>query len=291
MEEELLDRASRRADQAEVFRVSSRSTPVSFEANRLKSIETRDSSRRGHPHPEGAAAWACPPPPATPNRRACSPGRWRRCRTAPWPPWSCRARSSTPASPCTTRPTADLPVEVMVELGRELVDRMQQKWTDVQWDCRVSRMVATHRLINSRGCSAEYTSSSFSVSIEGTLVQDTDMLFVHDGPEAVRPHHRHLLPGADPGPAPGVGQGACSRPHRRRAGHLHAAGRGGRPPRAAAGGVQRQGHPAGRVAPGGQAGGGDGRPLRQHLGRPPRCRTSPAAACATTRASPAGAFP
>ena len=179
MEEELLDRAARQADQAEVFRVSSRSTPVSFEANRLKSIDTRDSSavgirilkngrigissETGAPAPEGLLSRALETLPYGPLAAMDLPGA-----------------QEYPNVPVYDEATAALPVEAMVELGRELVERMQGKWTDVQWDCHVSRMIATHRLINSRGCSAEYASSSFSVSIEGALVQDTDMLFVHD---------------------------------------------------------------------------------------------------------------
>ena len=179
MEEELLDRASRAADQAEVFRVSSRSTPVSFEANRLKSIETRDSSAVGirilKGGRVGVSAATGPTAPQGLLTRAleCLPYGPLAAMDLPGP-------QQYPNVPVYDEATAALPVEAMVELGRELVDRMQQKWTDVQWDCRVSRMIATHRLVNSRGCSAEYASSSFSVSIEGTLVQGTDMLFVHD---------------------------------------------------------------------------------------------------------------
>ncbi len=41
--EEILDIARRHADSAEVFRVTSVRTPVQFEANRLKQIQTKES--------------------------------------------------------------------------------------------------------------------------------------------------------------------------------------------------------------------------------------------------------
>ena len=44
MLEDLLSKAQTLADQTEIFQVSSRSTPVSFEANRLKSVDDRDSN-------------------------------------------------------------------------------------------------------------------------------------------------------------------------------------------------------------------------------------------------------
>ena len=44
LEEEVLALAQKHADQAEVFFVSSRSIPVSYEGNRLKSVDTRESS-------------------------------------------------------------------------------------------------------------------------------------------------------------------------------------------------------------------------------------------------------
>ena len=42
--QEALEKAKQRADQAEVYRVERRETPVSFEANRLKMLETKESS-------------------------------------------------------------------------------------------------------------------------------------------------------------------------------------------------------------------------------------------------------
>ena len=42
--QEALEKAKQRADQAEVYRVQRRETPVSFEANRLKMLETKESS-------------------------------------------------------------------------------------------------------------------------------------------------------------------------------------------------------------------------------------------------------
>ena len=44
LEEEVLALAQRHADQVEVYSVSSRSIPVSYEGNRLKSVDTRESS-------------------------------------------------------------------------------------------------------------------------------------------------------------------------------------------------------------------------------------------------------
>ena len=42
--EEILNRASKVADEAEVFMVSSEETPVEFETNRLKHIQTKQST-------------------------------------------------------------------------------------------------------------------------------------------------------------------------------------------------------------------------------------------------------
>ena len=43
MEEEVLELASKTADQAEVYAITSETTLVSFEANRLKSLQTRET--------------------------------------------------------------------------------------------------------------------------------------------------------------------------------------------------------------------------------------------------------
>ena len=43
------------------------------------------------------------------------------------------------------------------------------------------------RVINSRGGQAEYRKSAFGLGVSGTLVRDTDMLFVGEGQESCRP--------------------------------------------------------------------------------------------------------
>ena len=106
---------------------------MSFEANRLKSIETRDSSAVGIRILKGGRVGvsAATGDPELVGLLA------RALETLPYGPIAAMdlpGAQEYPNVPVYDAATAELPVEAMVELGRELVERMQQKWTDVQWD-------------------------------------------------------------------------------------------------------------------------------------------------------------
>ena len=186
MLEELLAKALKQSDQAEVFQVASLSTPISFEANRLKSVDARDSSgvalriikdgRIGFSSTtdmgdmEGLVA------------RAVEMLPFGAKASMDFPP-----ASEYPDVPTFDQATSDLKSEVMVEVGSKLIDKMHADWPDIVWSAGVSKSVSTTRLLNSHGCHAEETTSAIGIGMEGTLVKDTDMLFVWEGQSTCHP--------------------------------------------------------------------------------------------------------
>ena len=54
-------------------------------------------------------------------------------------------------------------------------------------DATVSKSTSTVTILNSRGAHVSYTKSVFSISAHGTLVKDTDMLFVSDSAASCHP--------------------------------------------------------------------------------------------------------
>ena len=80
-----------------------------------------------------------------------------------------------------------VPIEEMIKLGEELIATIKGHTPDIVCEAEVTRTVASVRIINSRGGQANYKKSFFSLSIEGSLVRDTDMLFVGDSETSCHP--------------------------------------------------------------------------------------------------------
>ena len=184
--EALLKKAKGQADQAEVFWITSRDTPITLEANRLKNIETRESTGIGLRILKEKRIGL-----SSTSRLSDTDGLMARALEAlSFGPEA--AMELPPAQPYSDVPiydpeTAELTIEAIADLGQGLVDTMHQRWPDVLWDCHLQRTVATQRILNSQGCSAEYTGSILSLFVEGTLVRDTDMLFVMEGQSSCHP--------------------------------------------------------------------------------------------------------
>ena len=83
--------------------------------------------------------------------------------------------------------TESMSLEDMVNLGQATIDRLTERRSELLFDANVSKGLTTVSILNSRGGYATYTKSPFSVSVHGTIVKDTDMLFVSDGKSSCHP--------------------------------------------------------------------------------------------------------
>ena len=178
--EALLERASRVSDAAEVFHLRHWDEPVIFEANRLKLVESRESSgvalRLIKDGKIGFASTSDFRDPARLVDKAVEMG-----------PFGPDARLEFPshrdfsAVDVYDEETASTPLEEMAELGQAAIDRLVRHSPDINCDGTVAKGVTTVTVLNSRGGASSYTKSVFSVFLHGTVVKDTDMLLVSDG--------------------------------------------------------------------------------------------------------------
>lgn len=184
--EDLLERAKKLAGEAEVFSVSGRETEASFEASRLKHLETRES--------QGVALRLIK------NGRlgfsaTSKPGGEKEVldmalETAPL---GAEAKFEFPKlGTCPEvlvyNPEVEkISEEKLAELGQELIDKVREHEPELVCEGAVSKGISQVRILNSKGEKAEYQKSFFSLGLEGILVQDTDMLFVGDGESSCQP--------------------------------------------------------------------------------------------------------
>jgi len=183
--ENILAQAKKVAEAAEVFMVAAETTPVQFEANRLKHIQSKQST--------------------TVALRIIRQGRVGYAVTTTLDSQSLvdmaveTAQFGTPARFEFPSPVSYPDVEVfdpdiervslaeMVSLGEELIAAVTSHTQDIVCEAQVSRSLVSVRTINSRGGQASYRSGIFSLDVEGTLIRDTDMLFVGDGQSSGHP--------------------------------------------------------------------------------------------------------
>ncbi|MBI4311399.1 MAG: TldD/PmbA family protein [Chloroflexi bacterium] len=179
MLQEVLERALKVAEQAEVYCVSSVETPAHFEANHLKRLETIES--------QGIAL------------RIVRNGRIGFASTTNLSDLQGLVNRAVEVSSFGAESRLDLPGKMdypevpvydpdavhvtgddLAQLGQGLIDALRAENPDVLCEGTASKTVSTTTILNSKGCSLTYTQSNFEVSLEGTVVEGTDMLFVYD---------------------------------------------------------------------------------------------------------------
>ena len=175
--EELLRLALKQAEQAEVYRVSRRETPVSFEANRLKMLETKEMS---------GVALRLVKNGRTGFSATNDPGDVQGLveRAVELSTFGAVAKFSLPG-PATYAPlrvydpaTEQVTVEAMVATGQRMIDAILKVNRELVCEAGVTKSETSFEISNSNGAHATGKRTGYSLGLHGTLVRGTDMLFV-----------------------------------------------------------------------------------------------------------------
>lgn len=183
--ESVLKKASAAAETAEVYLVSGENTPVRFEANRLKSIRSRQSHsvalrifRNGR---TGFAASNLLEDIDSLVSAAVETSQFGAEVDFDLPSAGhyLNVQTFDAAVP-------DVPLENMIKSGEELIARLVNADARLNCECSISKDFASVIIANSRGLRAGYRKTTYDVSLEGTLVNGSDMLFIGDGLSSCR---------------------------------------------------------------------------------------------------------
>jgi len=184
--EQILAQAKRVAEEAEAFMVSSEETPVQFEANRLKYIQSKQSSYMALRIIRGGKVGY-----ATTTELGDSQNLVNAAvETAQF---GTTAKFEFPS--LTFYPEVEVfdpevesvSVEEMIRLGEELIATVRGHTPDIVCEAGVTKDTISVHIINSRGGQANYRQSIFSLGIEGHLIRNTDMLFVGESESSCHP--------------------------------------------------------------------------------------------------------
>ncbi len=174
------------AQQAEVFRLESEETPVRFEANRLKELNTRQSSGVAlRVIVDGRIGFASSTRPGDVDDVVAAA-----METAPFGPEAhldFPGPSEAPGVEAYDPATERIAVDDMVHAGQSLIDAVRAAEPELLCDASVRRSSQTITLANSNGGQFTYRGSLFMAWVNGTLIRGTDMLFVGDGDASCRP--------------------------------------------------------------------------------------------------------
>jgi PmbA protein len=175
--EQLLELSARAGvEAAEVFQTRSLSWPVFFEANRLKQLESAQSEgtalrlwRDGRPGL--AVAYGAFEPAALVERSLV-------LSELNEPEIIQLSEASKIFYPDLGE---TVPVEQLVEWGRQAITRIREAYPDVLCGAELECEAETIRLINSRGLDCGYTDTTLSCSLSAEWVRGDDFLSVFDG--------------------------------------------------------------------------------------------------------------
>ncbi len=184
--EDILERARKFAEQAEVYEVSHEETPVSFESNRLKQVQSRQSHWVALRLVLNGRVGS-----STANDASDVKGLVDKAvEVAQFGP---QARFELPGLQAYQNvrvfdgETNKVTLDEMVELGQSLIDATTAHTKDLLCSARVSRSTTSLSITNSRGGQAKYRKTTFGLGVYGTLINGTDMLFVGDGENSCHP--------------------------------------------------------------------------------------------------------
>ena len=179
MEEQVLALAKGVAQEAEVFSIASRETPVSFEANRLKELQTKEVRglalrvvANGRVGLASSTRWGNPADLLTSAMNMAHYGAEAR--------FELPAHHQLPTVRVYDPAIEGLSVEQLVAMGQRMVDRVRSSDAAILCDAGVRATVSTVRILNSRGADRTIHKSVLSGSLHGNLVRGTDMLDVYE---------------------------------------------------------------------------------------------------------------
>jgi len=184
--EDILAQAKMVAEEAEVFMVSSEQTPVQFEANRLKQIQSKQSTsvalrivRQGK---IGYSASTRLDDSQDLVNMAVETAQFGMPARFEFP-----SPASYPEIEVLDPDIESVSINDMIKLGEELIAPVTSHTPDILCEAQVTKSLVSVHIINSRGGQANYRITIFSLGVEGSLIRDTDMLFVGESQSSCHP--------------------------------------------------------------------------------------------------------
>lgn len=175
----MLTKVMRQAQQAELFEIESEATKVGFEANEMKSFEVEETKGTAvRVLVEGRLGFAASSNPEATDELITNALESARHGAAldlafPAPQPGPQVQVYDPA-------LAELPIERLIEIGREVIAIILEAAPDATVNVDLERRVRRTTLRNSRGAEVTVEKAPFSVSVVVQRVRGDDVLIIFD---------------------------------------------------------------------------------------------------------------
>jgi PmbA protein len=184
--EAIMEKVKKVAESAEIFTFTSEEIPVQFEANCLKQIQSKQIQIVAlRIIKEGKIGYSTTTDPDDIDslvNAAVETAKYGTSAKLEFPNPIIYPKVETYDNEVET-----ITLEQMIELGEEMITTVKQHTSAIVCEAIVSKDIVSINIMNSNGNKADYKKSIFSLGIEGSLIQGTDMLFVAENQSSCRP--------------------------------------------------------------------------------------------------------
>ena len=184
--EEILSQAKKIAEQAEVYQVSSRITPVNFEANRLKEIQAKESTINALRLIKGGKVGFAQANGFIEPKKLVEMAA-ETCQFGTPAKFSFPSARVYPKIDVFDSQVEKVTIESMVQTGEQLIATVTRHTPSIVCEASVTKGTFSINIINSEGGNASYSKSFFNMGMEGVLISNEDMLFVGDSLSSCHP--------------------------------------------------------------------------------------------------------
>jgi len=184
--EKLLQQACKEVDSAELFRVKSKTVPVNFEVNRLKSIDISESEgkalrvinkgRIGFSSSTGSEGFDSLVEKAAATSEFGSEAYFDFSGET--------KRSRKEKINVYDKKVADKSIEEMVKVGENIIDRMKDFNRKLRYDVTILKDCSGIEYLNSRGGNFSYNKTAIAYSVMAQQIEDQDMLIIESSLES-----------------------------------------------------------------------------------------------------------
>ena len=184
--EEILDRAKKHVQEAELYSTTTTEIPVHFETNRLKNIQSKQSTSVAlRVIKNGRLGYATSSRLDNIDELVENAVATAEFGAKAEFEFSTRQRFS----PVETYDPEVMKInlETMTGLGEQIIAAVIKHSPDIICEGSVDKMMGDISIANTRGGRAHYRKSIFGMGIEGQRVKGTDMLFVGDNTSSCHP--------------------------------------------------------------------------------------------------------
>ena len=184
--EKLLQLACKKVDSAELFKVKSKTIPVNFEVNRLKSIDISESEgkalrvinkgRIGFSSSTGSEGFDSLVEKAAATSEFGSEAYFDFSGET--------KRSRKEKINVYDKKVADKSIEEMVKVGENIIDRMKDFNRKLRYDVTILKDCSGIEYLNSRGGNFSYNKTAIAYSVMAQQIEDQDMLIIESSLES-----------------------------------------------------------------------------------------------------------